>query len=148
MRQSFYYWYISYSHGHIFKYAPILKNRSQVTHICVDKQGLLWFRYWLVSELNRCCLFVNWAQGPDSIQRCHLTSNGNPVVEMRRSKDRLSPTMGFPILIRFKKKIFQIYLNRVNHSVTLFFHGALLQSKIYRYKEHIYIYTPINRNHA
>ena len=33
---------------------------------------------------------------------------------------------------------FQIYLYRVNHSVTLFFHGALLQSKIYRYKEHIY----------
>ena len=34
--------------------------------------------------------------------------------------------------------LFQIYLYRVNHSVTLFFHGALLQSKIYRYKEHIY----------
>ena len=33
---------------------------------------------------------------------------------------------------------FQLYSYRVNHSVTLFFHGALLQSKIYRYKEHTY----------
>ena len=32
-----------------------------------------------------------------------------------------------------------IYLYRVNHIVTLFFHGALLlQSMIHRYKEHTY----------
>ena len=39
-------------------------------------------------------------QGPDSILRCHLTSIGNPIVEMRRSSDRLISTMGSPILVR------------------------------------------------
>ena len=38
--------------------------------------------------------------GPDSINRCHLTSIGNPIVEIRRSYDRLISTMGFPILVR------------------------------------------------
>ena len=38
--------------------------------------------------------------GPDSIQRCHLTSIGIPIVEIRRSYDRLISTMGFPILVR------------------------------------------------
>ena len=38
--------------------------------------------------------------GPDSIKRCHLTSIGNPIVEIRRSHDRLISTMGFPILVR------------------------------------------------
>ena len=35
--------------------------------------------------------------GPDSIRICHLTSIGNPIVEIRRSYDRLISTMGFPI---------------------------------------------------
>ena len=39
-------------------------------------------------------------QGPDSIKRCHLTSIGNPIVEIRRSYDRLISTMGFPIPVR------------------------------------------------
>ena len=39
--------------------------------------------------------------GPDSIQRCHLTSIGNPIVEIRRSYDRLISTMGFPLLVRW-----------------------------------------------
>ena len=39
--------------------------------------------------------------GPDSIKRCHLTSIGNPIVEIRRSYDRLISTMGFPILVRW-----------------------------------------------
>ena len=39
--------------------------------------------------------------GADSIQRCRLTSIGNPIVEIRRSKDRLISTMGFPILVRW-----------------------------------------------
>ena len=38
--------------------------------------------------------------GPNSIQRWHPTSIGNPIVEIRRSYDRLISTMGFPILIR------------------------------------------------
>ena len=39
-------------------------------------------------------------QGPDSIKRCNLTSIGNPIVEIRRSYDRLISTMGFPIPVR------------------------------------------------
>ena len=38
--------------------------------------------------------------GPGSIWTCHLTSIGNPIVEIRRSDDRLISTMGFPILLR------------------------------------------------
>ena len=40
------------------------------------------------------------ALGPESIKRCHLTSKGNPIVEIRRSYDRLISTMGFPIPVR------------------------------------------------
>ena len=39
--------------------------------------------------------------GPDSILRWHLTSIRNPIVEIRRSYDRLISTMGFPILVRW-----------------------------------------------
>ena len=35
-----------------------------------------------------------------SIWRRHLTSIGNPIVEIRRSDDRLISTMGFPLLVR------------------------------------------------
>ena len=38
--------------------------------------------------------------GPNSIKRCHLTSIGNPIVEIRWSYDRLISTMGFPIPVR------------------------------------------------
>ena len=38
---------------------------------------------------------------PDSIQRWHLTSIGNPTVEIRRSYGRLISTMVFPILVRW-----------------------------------------------
>ena len=41
-----------------------------------------------------------WYLGPDSIKRCRLTCIGNPIVEIRRSYDRLISTMGFPILVR------------------------------------------------
>ena len=40
------------------------------------------------------------SRGADSIKRCHLTSIGNPLVEIRRSYHRLISTMGFPILVR------------------------------------------------
>ena len=40
------------------------------------------------------------ALGPDSIYRWHLTSIGNPIMEIRQSYDRLISTMGFPILVR------------------------------------------------
>ena len=44
---------------------------------------------------------VIWPQGLVSIYRCHLTSIGNPIVEIRRSADRLISTVGFPILERW-----------------------------------------------
>ena len=44
-------------------------------------------------------------QGPDSISRWCLTSVGNPIVEIRRSYDRLISTMGFPILVRWHRYI-------------------------------------------
>ena len=40
--------------------------------------------------------------GLDSIWRWHLTSIGNPIVEIRRSYERLISTMGFPILVRWQ----------------------------------------------
>ena len=49
-----------------------------------------------------CTVNVNASSslGAESIKRCHLTSIGNPIVEIRRSYDRLISTMGFPILVR------------------------------------------------
>ena len=38
--------------------------------------------------------------GADSISKCRITSTGNPIVETRRSYDRLISTMDFPILVR------------------------------------------------
>ena len=67
------------------------------------------FHYNLISKLNimpchhwsiNIKTIVQMKQGPDAISRCHLTSIGNPIVEIRRSYDRLIPTMGFPILVR------------------------------------------------
>ena len=64
-------------------------------------QGIrrLWFRSTTWKTL---CLSPHHEgkQGPDSILRWHLTSIGNPIVEIRRSYDRIISTMGFPILIR------------------------------------------------
>ena len=37
---------------------------------------------------------------PGFYKRCHLSSIGNLIVEIRRSYDCLIPTMGFPILLR------------------------------------------------
>ena len=39
--------------------------------------------------------------GADSIKRCHLTSTGNLIVEIRRSYGRLISTMRFPLLVRW-----------------------------------------------
>ena len=40
-------------------------------------------------------------QGSDSMQICHLTSTGNPIVEIRWSSDCLISTMLFPLLVRW-----------------------------------------------
>ena len=44
---------------------------------------------------------INSVQIPGSISRRYLTIIGNPIVEIRRSYDRLFSTMGFPILVRW-----------------------------------------------
>ena len=57
------------------------------------------------AKIVRNCEFICGAllkhQGADSIKRCNLTSIGNPIVEIRRSYDRLISTMGLPILVRW-----------------------------------------------
>ena len=45
--------------------------------------------------------FWNGSLVADSIKRCHLPSIGNPILEIRRSYDRLISTMGFLILVRW-----------------------------------------------
>ena len=40
-------------------------------------------------------------QGPNSIKRWPLTSIGNPIIDIRRSYDRLIFIMGFPLLVRW-----------------------------------------------
>ena len=56
--------------------------------------------------IGKCWFSNHWPDvarnhGSGSIQRCHLTSIGNLIVEIRRSYDRLISTMGFPILVRW-----------------------------------------------
>ena len=60
-----------------------------------SKAGMLYW-YWH-QEFQ---FLVNKGLGVDSIKRFHLTSMWNPIVEIRRSYDRLISTMGFPILVR------------------------------------------------
>ena len=56
--------------------------------------------------------------------KCHFTSIGNPIVEIRRSYDRLISTMGFPILVRWHLYIesgpwwcWIAFTRKCNHSV-------------------------------
>ena len=60
----------------------------------IKKQYQWWRLFWKI--VNSCK-----QQGADSIQIWHLTSIGNPIVEIRRSYDRLISTMGFPKLVRW-----------------------------------------------
>ena len=48
-----------------------------------------------------CFLAICCGLGLDSIKRWHLTSIENPIMEIRRSYDRLISTMGFPILVEW-----------------------------------------------
>ena len=54
-----------------------------------------------LNRVNRSAHRLVMYLGPDSIKRCRLISIGNPIVEIRRSYDRLISTMGFPILVRW-----------------------------------------------
>ena len=83
-------------------------NNTLIFDSCLQLSGgdtcqiWMWFKepdmyFWKIKNfLNR---EIN-GQGPDSIQRCRLTSTGNLIVEIRRSHDRLISTMGVPILVR------------------------------------------------
>ena len=77
-------------------------NSQSFTKIICGKVLFSTLGFWISLQYTRtqllCLLFF---QGADSIKRCHLTSIGNPIVEIRRSYDRLISTMGFPILVRW-----------------------------------------------
>ena len=62
--------------------------------------------------------------GVESILRCHLTSIGNPIVEIRRSYDRLISTMVFPLPVRWHLE--WKLLASLQHSNTE--HGYLVDS--------------------
>ena len=55
---------------------------------------------FLETNRHQAIVWTDNDLGAEPIQRCHLTSIGNPIVEIRRSYDRLISTMGFPILLR------------------------------------------------
>ena len=96
-----------------------VKNRTRVL-IIIDKHNLLsnilvMFAISLSKQIFSKYIFINanrftyvgnrFIKNRAPIQydvsiRWHLTSIGNPIVEIRQSYDRLIPTMGFPILVR------------------------------------------------
>ena len=65
------------------------------------------FNHWnreVVMSIALWYLFgISWTMipRPGPRPRWHLTSLGNPIVEIRRSYDRLISTMGFPVLVRW-----------------------------------------------
>ena len=63
--------------------------RPSYLHNGISYTGKMTSLYWIK------------AQGPDSIQGCHLTSRRNPILEVSGSQDRLLPTVEFPILVRW-----------------------------------------------
>ena len=81
--------------GAMFRYINLSWLCSDICHYRTG--SFLIFVAAMIADV----LVANRHQGPDSIQRCHLTSIGNPIVEIRRSYDRLISTMGFPILVRW-----------------------------------------------
>ena len=88
-------WYgenCTYRHGELCDFCGKAKldpldEEQRKKHIEVRRQP-----HWMDSKDSTL--------GAESIKRCHLTSIGNPIVEIRRSYDRLISTMGFPILVR------------------------------------------------
>ena len=77
-----------------------------------DNETNPWFNHKDVMVGKLCQHFWSFVRGatldsskrgkaPDSVQRCRLTSIGNPIMEIRRSADGLISTMGIPILVRW-----------------------------------------------
>ena len=77
----------------LWSIAWLFVDRSNVS---VDICPFCW-KYNYVLTVKRYL----WRMGDDSIKIYHLTSIGNPIVEIRRSYDRLVSTMGFPIPVRW-----------------------------------------------
>ena len=77
-------WY-AHIDGSVQDYSTPIANALEILQSC-SKLSI-----WSISDFL----------GADSIKGCHLTSIGNPIVEIRRSYDRLISTMGFPILLRW-----------------------------------------------
>ena len=78
----------------IFSYMKYFHKYVQ----CGSKNNVTKYCGWRVP--HNCSWPILSILVPDSVWRCHLTSLGNPTVEIRRSYDRLISTMGFPILVR------------------------------------------------
>ena len=74
---------------------------------CEDKM-VSWLSYLYNGNSDTSkTMYLYWDSflGADSIQRCLLTSLGNPIVEIKWSYDSLIFTMGFPILVRWHRYI-------------------------------------------
>ena len=94
-------------------------------------------------------------QEADSIWKCHLTSIGNPAVEIRRSYDRLISTMGFPILLGWHLHIESSHWRRpalkwiklaqnTRCNMASFSHTDLINNHIWKYKGYAHIiFEPI-----
>ena len=93
----------------LWRHRTVLDNMAG-TGVVISTMASRWYSPLCMAH---CCsryssviIYVSLArfsviQGADSIKRCHVTSIGNPIVEIRRSYDRLISTMGFPILVRW-----------------------------------------------
>ena len=77
-------------------------SRVQYTKIC--GWGEIWVNIGSGNLMapSHCLNQCSCNQGADSIKRCHLTSIGIPIGQIRQSYDHLISTMGFPILVRWK----------------------------------------------
>ena len=78
---------------------------------------------WAKFTFNPCVeIILGNKLGPDSILRSHLTNIGDPMVEIRRSYDRLISTMGFPIPVRQ-----HLYIESGPRCTCIFYHFSTLR---------------------
>ena len=76
----------------------LLAETSNITLWEIHQHNIIFLHIFFYAMLL-CyrCIYL----GNDLLERCCLTSIANPIVEIRRSHDRLISTMGFPILVRW-----------------------------------------------
>ena len=88
------------------EYNSVISPKLPATQLFEQQRVRLWL---VMTHIVKSHRWHHWTRpddwlyglGPDSIQRWHLTSIGNPIVKIRRSYDRLISTMGFPVLVRW-----------------------------------------------